>query len=139
MSRKRGGKQKCPVSSRNFHRASRVEKKQKKIKILRFSSDKSTRNRFARTKHKQKIARRRHIASTLPFPDIYIRFWLQFGRFASGKQATPSVKKELVPIIDSSPSLCTLPSMLYRWRETDFRNESKCSTVGNLPGVTRRA
>jgi len=58
----------------------------------------------------------------------------QFGRFASGTQATPSLsKKELVPKVDSAPSLCTLPSMLYRWYEIEFRNESKCSTVGNPP------
>jgi len=72
-------------------------------------------------------------------PDIYIRCWLQFGRLASRKQATLSAKKELVPKTDNSPSLCTLPSMLYGWRETGFRNESKCSTVGNPPDVTRRA
>jgi hypothetical protein len=64
---------------------------------------------------------------------MLIWFWLQFGKLASRKQATPSVKKELVPKIDSAPSLCTLPSMLYRWYEIEFRNESKCSTVGNPP------
>jgi len=46
---------------------------------------------------------------------MLIWFWLQFGRLASRKQATLSAKKELVPKIDNSPSLCTLPSMLYRW------------------------
>jgi hypothetical protein len=72
-------------------------------------------------------------------PDIYIRYWLQFGRLASRKQATLSEMKELVPKIDNSPSLCTLPSMLYRWLNIGFRNESTCSTVGNPPDVTRRA
>jgi len=46
---------------------------------------------------------------------MLIWFWLQFGRLASRKQAILSAKKELVPKIDDSPSLCTLPSMLYRW------------------------
>ena len=49
------------------------------------------------------------------------------------------IKRELVPKIENTPSPCTLPSMLYGWRETGFRNESKCSTVGNPPSVTRRA
>jgi len=55
-------------------------------------------------------------------------------RQACLKEASYSFCKERVSSkIDNSPSLCTLPSMLYRWCEIEFRNESKCSTVGNPP------
>jgi hypothetical protein len=89
-------------------------KSRKKIKIFCFYSDKSTRNSFAKTRNKKRSSApyRVDLAVTRYF---YIRCWLQFGRLASRKQATPSAKKELVPKIDTSPSLCTLPSMLYRW------------------------